>query len=60
MYARHEIQDYWVIDISGNHLWVHREPNNGKYQSVVKYSTGIITALALPEVEVEVNRLLHS
>ena len=59
MYARHEIQDYWVIDILGRQLWVHREPNNGKYQSVVKYSTGIITPLALPRVEVEVHRLLH-
>ena len=59
MYARHEIQDYWVIDISGNQLWVHREPNNGTYPSVVKYSTGLITPLALPQVEVNVHRLLH-
>jgi len=59
MYARHKIQDYWVIDTTSNQLWVHREPNNGKYQSVVKYLMGIITPLALPQVEVEVHRLLH-
>ncbi|EDX77218.1 conserved hypothetical protein [Coleofasciculus chthonoplastes PCC 7420] len=59
MYARDQIRDYWVIDIIGSQLWVHREPNQGKHQSVVKYSTGIIIPLALPEVEVEVNRLLH-
>ena len=59
MYARHQIRDYWVIDIPGNQLWVHREPNQGKYQSVVKYSTGIIMPLALPHVEVDVLRLLQ-
>ncbi|MEQ9357968.1 Uma2 family endonuclease [Coleofasciculus chthonoplastes] len=59
MYARDQIRDYWVIDIIGSQLWVHREPSQGKYQSVVQYSTGIIIPLALPEVEVEVNKLLH-
>jgi Uma2 family endonuclease len=59
MYARHEIRDYWVIDISGSQLWVHREPSNGAYQSVVRYSMGTVTPLALPEVAVEVERLLH-
>lgn len=59
MYARHQIRDYWVIDIPGSQLWVHREPNQGMYQSVVKYSTGIIMPLALPQVEVDVLRLLQ-
>jgi len=59
MYARHQIQDYWVIDIPGSQLWVHREPNQGTYQSVDKYSTGIIMPLALPQVEVDVLRLLQ-
>ncbi|MFP4123976.1 Uma2 family endonuclease, partial [Coleofasciculus sp.] len=59
MYARHQIRDYWVIDIPGSQLWVYREPNQGMYQSVVKYATGIIMPLALPHVEVDVLRLLQ-
>ncbi|NEP11391.1 MAG: Uma2 family endonuclease [Symploca sp. SIO2C1] len=59
MYAQQKIQEYWVIDISGNQLWVHRQPNNGAYQSVVPFSTGKIRPLALPAVEVEVHLLLH-
>ena len=58
VYARNQILDYWVIDIPGSQLWIHREPNNGKYQSVVKYSAGKITPLALPSVSVDVHRLL--
>ncbi|NEP57841.1 MAG: Uma2 family endonuclease [Symploca sp. SIO2G7] len=59
MYARHNIPEYWVIDIPGSQLWVHRTPNKAEYQSVVQYSIGKITPLALPGVEVEVHRLLH-
>ena len=59
MYARHNIPEYWVIDIPGSQLWVHRTPSKGEYQSVVRYAMGKITPLALSGVEVEVHRLLH-
>jgi len=58
MYARHNLPEYWVIDIPGNQLWVHRTPNKAKYQSVVQYAMGRITPLALPDVEVEVQQLI--
>ena len=58
MYARNEIEDYWVIDIPGRQLWVHREPNSGEYKSVMKCSVGKITPLALPAVELDVHRLM--
>ena len=58
MYARSGIQEYWVIDIPGQQLRVHREPNRGEYQSVVKHSTGRIAPLAFPHIELDVQRLL--
>jgi Uma2 family endonuclease len=58
LYARNNIQEYWVLDILGNLLWVHRQPQQGKYQSIVRLATGKVIPLALPKVEVEVDRLL--
>lgn len=57
-YAQGKIQEYWVLDIKGSQLWVHREPENGAYQSVSRFSSGKVTPLALPEIEVDVSRLL--
>ena len=60
IYARDSIQDYWVIDIKGKQLWIHREPTEEGYQSVVALSTGRISPIKLPKIVVEVERLLHS
>lgn len=57
-YAQGKIQEYWVLDIKGSQLWVHREPENGEYQSVRRFSSGKVAPLAFPEIEVEVSRLL--
>jgi Uma2 family endonuclease len=38
LYARAGIIEYWVFDISKRRLIVHREPRDGKYQSVLAYS----------------------
>lgn len=57
-YARNHIREYWVIDIPHTQLWVHRQPRDGQYQSVVQVLTDEISPLALPEVTVAVKRLL--
>jgi len=38
LYARAGIIEYWVLDIIGRHLIVHREPQAGQYASVTSYS----------------------
>lgn len=58
LYAQHGIQDYWVIDIVNNQLWVHRQPQEGIYQSIEKIESGTVTPVAMPSVQIEVNRLL--
>jgi Uma2 family endonuclease len=37
LYSRARIIEYWVVDISGRKLIVHRNPNQGRYESVVAY-----------------------
>ena len=38
LYARAAIVEYWVLDIQGRRLVVHRDPQAVKYQSTIAYS----------------------
>ena len=58
LYARHAIQEYWVIDISGQQLWVHRQPRQGRYQAVSAQASGLVTPLALPDTALTVSALI--
>jgi Uma2 family endonuclease len=50
LYARAGITDYWVLDIAGRRMIVHREPREGRYSSVVVYgSEESVAPLAAPE-----------
>lgn len=59
LYARNNIREYWVIDIPQTQLWMHRQPRDGQYHSVMQVLTGEISPLALPEVAIAVDRLLR-
>jgi Uma2 family endonuclease len=37
LYARAGIVDYWVLDVPGRRLIVHRNPQGGQYASVTSY-----------------------
>jgi Uma2 family endonuclease len=37
LYARAEIAEYWVLDLSGRRLIVHRDPLEGQYRTVSGY-----------------------
>jgi Uma2 family endonuclease len=51
LYARAGIADYWVLDVQGRRLIVHRDPLDGRYQSVVEYGEDeSVAPLAAPEV----------
>ncbi|MGB8700910.1 MAG: Uma2 family endonuclease [Thermosynechococcaceae cyanobacterium] len=60
LYARNGIQDYWVMDIAGQQLWIHREPQAGLFGAVTTVSTGWIRLLAVPDIQLDVTRLLSS
>ncbi len=59
LYARSGIVEYWVLDVDGRQLIVHREPVEGQYQSVVTFGEEErVATLAAPEREVRVGDLL--
>jgi Uma2 family endonuclease len=59
LYARAGIAEYWVLDIVGRQLFVHRQPAAEGYQDIIAYSAEENTAtLARPEASVRVGDLL--
>ena len=59
LYARAGIQEYWVLDVTGRRLIVHRSPEAGRYRSVQAYSEQeSIAPLAAPQSLVAVARVL--
>ena len=40
LYARAGIQEYWVVDVTGERIIVHRSPGSGVYTDVKSYRTG--------------------
>lgn len=59
LYARAEIVEYWIADTNARTIIVHREPNNGKYQSVVTYTAEqTIACLVKPNEFKKVDELI--
>jgi len=51
LYASAGICEFWVVDLTSNHVLVHRRPRNGKFDSVVAIDmSGTVQVEALPEV----------
>ena len=49
LYARAGIAEFWVVDIQGKQVIVHREPADGRFSSIVAYACGeTIIPLAAP------------
>ena len=38
LYARAGLPEYWVVDLNGRRVIVHRETRDGKYSSIVAYA----------------------
>jgi len=50
LYARAAIVEYWVLDVAGRRLIVHRDPQAGRYVSVAAYGEEeSVAPLAAPE-----------
>jgi Uma2 family endonuclease len=59
LYARARIPEYWVLDLEGRRLIVHRDPAEERYSSVIAYSENErVATLAVPSQEVRVGDLL--
>ncbi|BAU67217.1 hypothetical protein STA3757_46270 [Stanieria sp. NIES-3757] len=58
IYARNGIPEYWVIDLRNNKLIVHTLPQDSNYNQIVEYKVGTVSPLALPQISIDLNRLL--
>lgn len=59
LYARAGIPEYWVLDINGRQLFVYREPQQGKYGSLVVCSENeTVTSLAAPDAAIRVGDIV--
>jgi Uma2 family endonuclease len=55
LYARAGVLDYWVLDVVGRRMIVHRDPRNGRYHSVVAYSIDeSVAPLAAPDSPIRI------
>jgi Uma2 family endonuclease len=58
LYARAGISDYWVADLNGRRLIIHREPGEDGYGSVVVYGlTEYVSPLEKPDASIRVEDL---
>jgi Uma2 family endonuclease len=59
LYARSAIREYWVLDVQGRRVIVHREPAGGEYRSIEAYGEDErVATLASPAHEIRVGELL--
>ena len=58
LYARAGIAEYWVVDLNGRRVVIHRRPAGGQYLDVVGYSEDeMVATLGAPEVSIRVGDL---
>jgi Uma2 family endonuclease len=58
-YSEAGISDYWVLDVVKRQLYVFREPTSQGYQSqVVLDADGIISPLAFPDFQIQIQQML--
>ncbi|MBM3755417.1 MAG: Uma2 family endonuclease [Acidobacteria bacterium] len=59
LYARSEIPEYWVLDITGRRIVIHRDPVDDHYRSIVEYGEDErVEMLSAPGQEVRAGDLL--
>ncbi len=59
LYARANIAEYWVLDVSGRRMIVHRQPHAGQYREVVAYGDHeAVVPLAAPDSELRVRDVI--
>jgi Uma2 family endonuclease len=55
LYARAGVIEYWVLDVTGRRLLVHRNPQSGTYAEVAAYSEHeSVSPLAAPQAQFRV------
>lgn len=58
LYARHRVHEYWVIDADAVTTWVHSDPAEGAWRSIVqKGAAEVLTTPALPGFSIRLDEI---
>lgn len=58
LYAAHGVRDYWVVDLAGAAIVVHRDPIGDSYQTVSRVAADeYLAALAFPDLRLRLSDL---
>ena len=59
LYARAGVPEYWIVDIAGDAVEVHRAPRAGAYTAVTRHGRGeVLRPEAFEDVRVPVAEIL--
>jgi Uma2 family endonuclease len=58
LYARHRVQEYWVIDANDRVAWIHTQPSGDEWSSIVRYGPQhALTTPALPGFSIRLGEI---
>ena len=58
LYARYGVEEYWVVDVQGDRVFVYSEPAGESYARVVECTRAdIVSPRAVPAVQIQVGTL---
>ncbi|MDJ0599147.1 MAG: Uma2 family endonuclease [Crocosphaera sp.] len=61
VYAKAEITDYWVLDLTNRQLYIFRQPFQGEYQQkTILLDENEVSSLAFEEIYIKVKEMLRS
>ena len=59
LYAEHGVPEYWLVDVTGHRVLVHRAPTTAGYQNIEERRVGDeLRLLAFPDVSIAVGDIL--
>jgi Uma2 family endonuclease len=59
LYAEHGVPEYWLVDVTGRRVLVHRDPAPSGYRSIEELRAGDeLRMLAFPDVSISVGDIL--
>jgi Uma2 family endonuclease len=59
IYAKANILEYWVINLKTREMTVFREPAGDEYQSRTVMTSGTISPVSFPNIQIDVTRLIQ-
>lgn len=61
LYARNDIPELWIVDLTAREIQFHRLPKDGKYTDVTTTSApAIVSPISLPEVHLDLTHLFDN